>query len=173
MEFLSSINQPNLILLMCSITDIIWDFIPLFTAADYLNMTVSNKKAFATLDTVHKWTLRLLVNYYLSATSFSYLRTLMKISYIVWNKELNWIVTTVFFNIATLGCPKVRRCESSHVTFRLLFLGWRQMKARATLFRCMTCDLTMFCCLLDRQSKIIALAIQLDFSPNITHSQWS
>ena len=31
---------------------IIWDFIPLFTAADYLNMTVSNKKALATLDTV-------------------------------------------------------------------------------------------------------------------------
>ena len=41
---------------MCSITDIIWDFIPLFTAADNLNMTMSNKKALATLDTVQKWT---------------------------------------------------------------------------------------------------------------------
>jgi len=30
-----------------------WYF-PLFTAADYLNMMVSNKKALATLDTVHK-----------------------------------------------------------------------------------------------------------------------
>ena len=50
-------NQPNLSsLLTCSITDIIWDFIPLFTTADYFNMTVSNKKALATLDTVHKWT---------------------------------------------------------------------------------------------------------------------
>ena len=29
---------------------------PLFTAADYLNMTVSNKKALASLDTVYKWT---------------------------------------------------------------------------------------------------------------------
>ena len=55
MEVVSS-NQPNLTLLICSITDIIWDFIPLFTAADYFNMTVSNKKALATLDTVHKWT---------------------------------------------------------------------------------------------------------------------
>ena len=34
--------------------DIISDFIPLFTAANYFNMTVSNKKALATLDTVHK-----------------------------------------------------------------------------------------------------------------------
>ena len=53
MEVLSS-NQPNLTLLVRCITDIIRDFIPLFTAADYLNMTVSNKKALATLDTVHK-----------------------------------------------------------------------------------------------------------------------
>ena len=43
-------------ILLCSITDIIWDFIPLFTAANYFNMTVSNKKALATLNTVHKWT---------------------------------------------------------------------------------------------------------------------
>ena len=43
-------------LLICFITDIIWDFIPLLTAANYFNMTVSNKKALATLDTVHKWT---------------------------------------------------------------------------------------------------------------------
>ena len=28
--------------------------VPLFAAADYLNMTVYNKKALATLDTVHK-----------------------------------------------------------------------------------------------------------------------
>ena len=53
MEVLSS-NQPNLTLHICSITDIISDFIPLFTAANYSNMTVSNKKALATLDTVHK-----------------------------------------------------------------------------------------------------------------------
>ena len=53
MEVLSS-NQPNLTLLICSITDIICDFIPLLTAANYFNMTVSNKKALATLDTVHK-----------------------------------------------------------------------------------------------------------------------
>ena len=52
MEVLSS-NQSNLTLLICSITDIIRDFIPLFTAADYFNMAVSNKKALATLDTVH------------------------------------------------------------------------------------------------------------------------
>ena len=45
-------KQLNLTLLICSITDIFWDFIPLFTAADYLNVTVSNKKALATLDTV-------------------------------------------------------------------------------------------------------------------------
>ena len=38
---------------------------PLFTAADYLNMTVSSKKALATLDTVNKWTWFLLVDYYL------------------------------------------------------------------------------------------------------------
>ena len=55
LEVLSS-NQPNLTLLICFITDIIWDFIPLLTAANYFNMTVSNKKALATLDTVHKWT---------------------------------------------------------------------------------------------------------------------
>ena len=48
-----------------------------FTAANYFNVTVSNKKALATLDTVHKWTWCLLVNYYLSATLFSYLRTLI------------------------------------------------------------------------------------------------
>ena len=29
---------------------------PLIAAADHLNMTVSNKKALATLNTVHKWT---------------------------------------------------------------------------------------------------------------------
>ena len=48
MEVLSS-NQPNLTLLISSITDIIWDFIPLFTADDYLNLTVSNRKARAIL----------------------------------------------------------------------------------------------------------------------------
>ena len=31
-------------------------FLSLFTAADYLNMMVSNVKALATLDTVHEWT---------------------------------------------------------------------------------------------------------------------
>ena len=55
MEVLSP-NQPNLTLLISSITDIIWVFIPFFTAANYFNMKVSNKKALATLDTVHKWT---------------------------------------------------------------------------------------------------------------------
>ena len=48
MEVLSS-NQPNLTLLISSITDIIGDFIPLFTADDYLNLTVSNRKARAIL----------------------------------------------------------------------------------------------------------------------------
>ena len=58
-----------LTLLICSTSDIIWDFIhPLFAAADYLNMTVSNKKALATLDTVHKWTKCLLVTDYLLLT---------------------------------------------------------------------------------------------------------
>ena len=37
-----------------SITDISDILFPLFTAADYLNVTVSNKKALATLDSVHK-----------------------------------------------------------------------------------------------------------------------
>ena len=50
------ISSSSDISVICSITDIIWDFIPLFTAANYFNMTVSNKKALATLDTVHKWT---------------------------------------------------------------------------------------------------------------------
>ena len=53
-NFKEKTNKPNLTLLICSITDIIEDFIPLFTAADFFNMTVSNKKALATLDTVHK-----------------------------------------------------------------------------------------------------------------------
>ena len=48
MEVLSS-NQPKLTLLISSITDIIGDFIPLFTADDYLNLTVSNRKARAIL----------------------------------------------------------------------------------------------------------------------------
>ena len=34
-----------LALLICSITDIIWDFISSLAATDYLNLTVSNKKA--------------------------------------------------------------------------------------------------------------------------------
>ena len=76
MEVLSS-NQPNLTLLICSITDIIWDFIPLFTAADYFNMTVSNKKALATLDTVHKWTYVFWLIIICQLPLFSYLRTLM------------------------------------------------------------------------------------------------
>ena len=77
--------------------------------------------------------------------------------------------------MATLGCAKVRRCESSHVTFRLLFLGWRQMKARAALFIDVRLVIsTMFLLFIRiQQSKIIALAIQLDFSPNIARSQWS
>ena len=37
-----------------SITDIIRDFVSYFAASDYLDRTVSNKKAPATLDTVHK-----------------------------------------------------------------------------------------------------------------------
>ena len=40
---------------ICSITDIIWAFISSLAAVDYLNMEVSNKKALATLDSVHKW----------------------------------------------------------------------------------------------------------------------
>ena len=52
MEVLSS-NQPNLIFLILSL--ILFEILfPLFAAADYLNMTVSNKKALAILDTVHK-----------------------------------------------------------------------------------------------------------------------
>ena len=53
-----------LTLLKCSTSDIIWDFIhPLFAAADYLNMTVSNKEALATLDTLS-------FSYWLFATDF-------------------------------------------------------------------------------------------------------
>ena len=43
MEVLSS-NQANLPLLICFITDIIWDFIPLLTAANYSNMYSVNKE---------------------------------------------------------------------------------------------------------------------------------
>ena len=77
MEVLSP-NQPNLTLLICSITDIIRDVIPLFTAANYFNMTVSNKKALATLDTVHKRT-SLFVSYFIFPPTYTYVNILYSV----------------------------------------------------------------------------------------------
>ena len=79
MEVLSS-NQSNLILawLICSITDIIWDFISSLAATDYLKMTrrVNKKALVATLDTVTElMSFSLMIIYQL--LMFSYLRTLV------------------------------------------------------------------------------------------------
>ena len=45
---------------ICSITFILWDFISSLAAADYVNMTVSNK---VTLDTVHL-SLMIIISYF-------------------------------------------------------------------------------------------------------------
>lgn len=45
---------------ICSITFILWDFISSLAAADYVNMTVSNK---VTLDTVH-FSLMIIISYF-------------------------------------------------------------------------------------------------------------